>query len=141
VTPDTTDNLYGRWNAMKLGVSADGSDDYRNVANTYGWVIEVDPFNRKSIPKKRTALGRFAHEGAWLGPAKKGEPLASYMGCDARNEYIYKYVSNRRWDPRDADQGMAAGDKGDARAAGVAAKSSDQRYQEGRRRPCTGRRR
>ncbi|MGH8585806.1 MAG: PhoX family protein [Gammaproteobacteria bacterium] len=111
VTPDTADDFYGRWNAMKLGASADGSDDYRNVANTYGWVVEIDPFNRKSIPKKRTALGRFAHEGAWLGPAKKGEPLVSYMGCDARNEYIYKYVSNRRWDPRDANQGMAAGDK------------------------------
>lgn len=111
VTPDTADDLYGRWNAMKLGASADGSDDYRNVANTYGWVVEVDPFNGNSTPKKRTALGRFAHEGAWLGPAKKGEPLVSYMGCDARNEYIYKYVSNRRWDPRDADEGMAAGDK------------------------------
>ncbi len=111
VTPDTADDLCGRWNAMKLGASADGSDDYRNVANTYGWVVEVDPFNGNSTPKKRTALGRFAHEGAWLGPAKKGEPLVSYMGCDARNEYIYKYVSNRRWDPRDADEGMAAGDK------------------------------
>ena len=108
---DKADDLYGRWNAMKLGGSADGSDDYRNVANTYGWVVEVDPFNRKSIPKKRTALGRFAHEGAWLGPAKKGQPLVSYMGCDARNEYIYKYVSNRHWDPRDVNEGMAAGDK------------------------------
>ncbi len=35
LTPDTADNLYGRWNAMKLGSSADGGDDYRNVANTY----------------------------------------------------------------------------------------------------------
>ena len=45
VTPDTPDNIYGRWNAEKLGVSADGSDDYRNVANTYGWVVEIDPFD------------------------------------------------------------------------------------------------
>ncbi|MGH9847697.1 MAG: PhoX family protein, partial [Blastocatellia bacterium] len=111
LTPDTADNLYGRWNAMKLGTSADGSDDYRNVANTYGWVVEIDPYHPRSAPKKRTALGRFAHEGAILGPVKKGEPLVYYMGCDARNEYIYKYVSNRRWDPRDADEGMAAGDK------------------------------
>ncbi len=111
VTPDTTDDLYGRWNTMKLGASADGGDDYRNVANTYGWVVEIDPFNRRSIPKKRTALGRFAHEGAILGPVKRGKPLVWYMGCDSRNEYIYKYVSNRRWDPSDADEGMAAGDK------------------------------
>jgi secreted PhoX family phosphatase len=111
VTPDTSDNLYGRWNAMKLGASDDGSDDYRNVANTYGWVIEIDPFRPESAPKKRTALGRMAHEGALLGPVKAGEPLVWYMGDDGRNEYIYKYVSNRPWKPRDADGGLAAGDK------------------------------
>jgi secreted PhoX family phosphatase len=111
VTPDTADSLYGRWNAMKLGSSADGRDDYRNVANTFGWVVEIDPFKPHSTPRKRTALGRFAHEGAWLGPVKAGEPLVWYMGDDSRNEYIYKYVSNKRWDPRDADGGLAAGDK------------------------------
>jgi secreted PhoX family phosphatase len=111
VTPDTPDNLYGRWNTMKLGSSPDGSDDYRNVANTYGWVVEIDPFDPKSTPKKRTALGRFGHEGAWLGPVRAGEPLVWYMGDDARNEYIYKYVSAEAWDPRDAYSGLAAGDK------------------------------
>jgi uncharacterized protein len=111
VTPDTPDNLYGRWNAEKLGTSADGSDDYRNVANTYGWVIEIDPFDPKSAPRKRTTFGRLGHEGAWLGPVKAGEPLVWYMGDDSRNEYVYKYVSNKRWDPRDADNGLAAGDK------------------------------
>jgi hypothetical protein len=111
VTPDTPDNLYGRWNTEKLGVSADGSDDYRNVANTYGWVIEIDPFKPDSVPKKRTALGRFAHEGAELGPVRPGEPLVWYMGDDARNEYVYKFVSKHAWDPRDATRGMTAGDK------------------------------
>lgn len=111
VMPDTDDDLYGRWNAMKLGTSADGSDDYRNVANTYGWVVEIDPFAPQSTPKKRTALGRFAHEGAWLGPVRSGEPLVWYMGCDSRNEYIYKYVSNQPWNPADANDGLAAGDK------------------------------
>ena len=111
VTPDTPDNLYGRWNAMKLGSSADGSDDYRNVPNTFGWVVEIDPFNPQSTPKKRTALGRIAREGAWYGPVKAGEPLVVYMGDDSRNEYIYKYVSNRQWNPSDAHRGLAAGDK------------------------------
>lgn len=46
-----------------------------------------------------------------LGPVKRGEPLVWYMGDDSRDEYIYKYVSNRQWDPRDADRGLAAGDK------------------------------
>ncbi|MCK0511832.1 PhoX family protein [Aromatoleum buckelii] len=111
VTPDIPDDLYGRWNAMKLGASDDGGDDYRNAVNTYGWVVEIDPFAPASTPQKRTALGRFAHEGAWLGPVRAGAPLVWYMGCDSRDEYIYKYVSNQPWNPADADGGLAAGDK------------------------------
>ncbi|GAB3542476.1 PhoX family phosphatase [Noviherbaspirillum agri] len=108
---DPADTSFSRWNAMKTGASADGSDDFRNVANTYGWIVEIDPFDPSSTPKKRTALGRFAHEGAWPGPVVPGKPLVWYMGCDSRNEYIYKYVSNAPWDPADANKGMAAGDK------------------------------
>ena len=111
VATDAADTSFSRWNAMKTGTSADGSDDFRNVANTYGWIVEIDPFNPASTPKKRTALGRFAHEGAWPGPVVPGKPLVWYMGCDSRNEYIYKYVSNAAWDPADATRGMAAGDK------------------------------
>jgi uncharacterized protein len=111
VTPDTAENLYGRWNAELIGTTADGSDDYRNAPNTYGWVVEIDPFNVTSAPKKRTALGRFAHEGAMLGPVVAGKPLVWYMGCDSRNEYIYKFVSSANWDPADATKGLAAGDK------------------------------
>ena len=113
VTPDTADNLYGRWNAMKLGASADGSDDYRNAANTYGWNVEIDPLSptgANATPKKRTAMGRFAHEGAWPAKAAAGKPVVFYMGCDSRNEYIYKYVSTAVWNPADATLGMAAGD-------------------------------
>jgi secreted PhoX family phosphatase len=105
------DTTFSRWNAEKLGASADGSDDFRNVANTYGWVVEIDPFSPTSTPRKRTAMGRFAHEGAWLGPVVAGKPLVWYMGDDSRNEYIYKYVSNAAWDPADASRGVTAGDK------------------------------
>jgi secreted PhoX family phosphatase len=105
------DTLFARWNAMKLGASADGSDDFRHVANTFGWVVEIDPFDPASTPKKRTALGRFAHEGAWPGPVIPGKSLVWYQGCDSRNEYIYKYVSNALWDPSEANRGLAAGDK------------------------------
>ncbi len=109
VTPDTPDNLYGRWNTEVLGATA--ADDYRNVSNTYGWVVEIDPFNPSSTPKKRTALGRFAHEGAWPARVVAGKPLVWYSGDDSRNEYIYKYVSSANWDPADATRGLAAGDK------------------------------
>ena len=111
VQPDTSDNRFGRWDASVKGSSKDGSDDYRNEPNTFGWVVEIDPFNPQSTPKKRTALGRFAHEGAWPGLVIPGQPLVWYMGCDSRHEYIYKYVSNAVWDPRDIGRGMVAGDK------------------------------
>ncbi|XAH23235.1 PhoX family phosphatase [Xylophilus sp. GW821-FHT01B05] len=109
VTPDTTDDQYGRWNAEVRGASA--AADYRNGPNTYGWVVEIDPFNPSAAPKKRTALGRMGHEGACLGPVAAGKPLVWYMGDDSRNEYIYKFVSTQNWDPADASRGLAAGDK------------------------------
>ena len=108
---DATDTSFARWNAEKLGASADGSDDFRNVANTYGWVVEIDPFTAASTPRKRTAFGRFAHEGAWPAPAVAGRPLVWYMGDDSRGEYIYKYVSAANWDTADATRGLSAGDK------------------------------
>ncbi len=111
VTPDTPDNIYGRWIAEVSGTSTDGSDDYRNAPNTFGWVVEIDPYNPNSIAKKRTALGRFAHEGAWPSKAVSGKPLAWYQGCDSRNEYIYKYVSAENWNPADENLGLAGGDK------------------------------
>ena len=56
-------------------------------------------------------MGRFAHEGAWPAKPVAGKPIVYYMGCDSRNEYIYKYVSTAVWDPADATRGVAAGDK------------------------------
>ncbi|SDX74551.1 hypothetical protein SAMN05518669_106203 [Variovorax sp. YR634] len=109
VTPDTADNLYGRWNTEVIGATA--VDDYRNGSNTYGWVVEIDPFAPSSTPKKRTALGRFGHEGACLGPVVVGKPLVWYMGDDSQNEYLYKFVSTKNWDAADVGGGIAAGDK------------------------------
>jgi secreted PhoX family phosphatase len=109
LTPDTPDDLYGRWNAEARGASA--ADDYRNGPNTYGWNVEIDPFDPNSTPKKRTAMGRIVHEGAVLAKPAAGKPLVWYQGCDGRNEYVYKYVTDANWDPADAGGGLAAGDK------------------------------
>ncbi|QSI34050.1 DUF839 domain-containing protein [Variovorax sp. RKNM96] len=109
VTPDTADNLYGRWNTEVIGATA--TDDFRNGSNTYGWVVEIDPFTPASTPKKRTALGRFGHEGACLGSVVVGKPLVWYMGDDSQNEYLYKFVSTKAWDAADIGGGIAAGDK------------------------------
>lgn len=108
-TVSETDNRFTRWNIAASGASA--SQDFRNEANTFGFIVELDPVTRDAVAAKRVALGRFAHEAAVCGIPKAGEPLAFYMGCDTRNEYIYKFVSTALWDPKDVGGGMAVGDK------------------------------
>ena len=92
---------FRRFDASSKGASA--PEDYRNEPNLFGWVVEIDPFNPSHTPVKRTALGRFAHEGVVFAEPVKGEPLVAYSGDDARFEYIYKFVSAEPFDPATAD--------------------------------------
>ena len=108
-TVSATDDRFARWNLAALGANAER--DFRNEANTFGFNVEIDPLSPNATPAKRVAMGRFAHEAAVCGLPKAGEPLAFYMGCDSRNEYIYKFVTTAVWDPRDVGTGMVAGDK------------------------------
>lgn len=71
-----------------------------NEPNRFGWVVEKDPFDPKSLPVKRTALGRFKHESAMQSIAPDGR-LVFYMGDDERFEYIYKFVSRDAWNAQD----------------------------------------
>ena len=95
---------YARFNAAATGASA--LADYRNEPNTFGWVVEIDPMDPASTPKKRTALGRFAHEGAWPSLARFGQRLAIYMGDDSRFEYIYKFVTRDAYWGRKTDRDL-----------------------------------
>ncbi|EEY73359.1 putative phosphatase [Grimontia hollisae CIP 101886] len=105
------DDEFTRFNVTPSGASA--SEDYRNEANGHGYIVEIDPYTANSRARKRTALGRFRHEGCVFGNVKHGKPVVFYSGHDSRFEYIYKFESAARWNKRDARRTdrLTVGDK------------------------------
>ncbi|MBK5929338.1 hypothetical protein CCR82_02015 [Halochromatium salexigens] len=94
---ETADNGADQYLRFDASIKGDATEDYHNEPNTMGWIVEIDPRDPTSTPKKRTALGRFAHEGCIFAPPQTGQPIAFYMGDDARFEYIYKFVTKARY--------------------------------------------
>ena len=98
VTPTPRNGL------SKSGVSLDEFDERfddgkQRTSEAFGCVVGRSV--RSSLdPAKRTALGRFSHEGAWPSMANDGR-LTMYMGDDRAFEYIYKFVSRDRMNASD----------------------------------------
>jgi secreted PhoX family phosphatase len=75
-------------------------------ANRFGWIVEIDPFNPNSIPKKHTAMGRFRHENC-VHMIGDNNQIAFYSGDDAQFEYIYKFVPSQMYDPNNQAKNRA----------------------------------
>ena len=108
------DTRFSRLNlSMQPGAPLDGTGDFRYEHNHFGWTVEIDPYDPASVPRKRTAQGRMAKEGAWPGRFVAGVRPAWYQGDDSGGEYVYKFVSAQPWAPADATAAnrLATGDK------------------------------
>jgi len=87
----------GLWQAWGKFIDRFNVDKEPNEPNRFGWIVEIDPFDPNSVPVKHTALGRFRHEGAECLVNKDGR-IVVYCGDDARFDYVYRFVSEGKFD-------------------------------------------
>ena len=104
---ETEGSFYG-WEQYydRFNVAVEPNEPFR-----FGWVVEIDPWDPNSMPVKRTALGRFRHEGATFGHSPSGR-VVFYTGDDERFEYAYKYISDNAWDQTKRGMGQGLLDDG-----------------------------
>ena len=105
-------SLYGWENVhARFDLAQEPTEAFR-----HGWIVEIDPRDPTRPPKKRTALGRFAHEGASPFIAPDGR-VAVYMGDDDKFEYVYKFISTSKFDAKNPEANRDLLDAGVLHAA------------------------
>ncbi len=85
--------------ALELSGTYRWLDDRANAQSPehYGWIVEVDPFDPESKPRKHTWLGRVRHENAAIAVSESGKVVV-YTGHDENDQCIYKFVSSGTYD-------------------------------------------
>ncbi|WP_160154579.1 PhoX family phosphatase [Microbulbifer sp. ALW1] len=110
--PDNVADEVEARNHHAFGISTDnrnwGDYDRRfdisvepNEPNRFGWMVEYDPYDPDSVPRKLTTLGRFEHEGFTL-VTKPGQPVVAYGGDDDEHQFVYRFVSSGIYRPGDS---------------------------------------
>jgi len=83
-----------------------------NEVNRFGWVVEIDPYDPTSKPRKHSALGRFKHENCRVTIDQKTQKAVAYMGDDQHFEYLYKFISDKKYIKGNKKHNMTLLEKG-----------------------------
>ncbi len=106
-------NIYHHWETIDPRFSVEAEP---HEPNRHFWVVELDPFDPAARPVKRTALGRFKHEAASTTLAPDGRVVV-YMGDDEAFQCIYRFISDKAFDPNHPAQNRQLLDAGELSVA------------------------